>query len=97
VELKPVESIVAPRRFLLANLEHANLWSAQLQNANFNGAKLAHASLGGANLGDAFLGNADLRKAENLEPAQIKTSFSWRDGHYSPEMREVLGLPLEMS
>jgi Pentapeptide repeats (9 copies) len=81
--------------FLLANLEHANLWSTQLQGADFNGAKLGRASFADANLEDAFLGNADLRQA-SIEPEQIKTGSFWQDGHYSPEMREALGLAPEM-
>jgi hypothetical protein len=56
-----------------ANLEGANLWSANLEGANLEGANLRSANLEGANLRSANLEGANLRSA-NLEGANLRSA-----------------------
>jgi uncharacterized protein YjbI with pentapeptide repeats len=83
-----------------ANLQAAVLQAAVLQVANLQGASLTKANLQtavlqGANLQGARLQSANLRRITGWTPEQIKAAIDWEAAHYSPDVRETLGLPPE--
>jgi uncharacterized protein YjbI with pentapeptide repeats len=83
-----------------AKLEAAVLRAAVLQFANLQGASLTEANLQtavlqGANLQGARLQGANLRRITGWTLEQIKSASYWKDAHYSPDLREALGLPPE--
>lgn len=72
-------SIIIAGSFIDANLQNANLFSADLRHCNFRCADLSGANLRGANLASADLSGANLQGADlagaNLEGAVISGSI----------------------
>ena len=82
------------------NLRDADFEGANLERANLKGANLKGANLGQANLGEANLEQANLEQAmlggnKDSIIDQIKAAQNWEKAHYSPDLRQLLGLPLE--
>jgi uncharacterized protein YjbI with pentapeptide repeats len=90
-----------------ANLKDAKFNGAFLQDANLSGANLSRANLSGANLSgadlrlaffwDTSLSGVALDRDKKDAVARIQSAENWQEARYSPEMRELLGLPLETS
>jgi hypothetical protein len=78
-----------------ADLRIAKLEGAKLEGANLRIAKLQGARVNGATLQGARVNGATLRGITGLTLEQIRSAGQWETAHYSPELREELGLPPE--
>jgi hypothetical protein len=83
-----------------SDLSQSDLRGADLQDAILRGANLQYtdfrnAYLSETNIKDADIKNANFRNAKYLTVAQVKSAKNWKQGQYSPEFRQKLGLPPE--